>query len=94
MMQIRQKLIYKFQKNSAEVIKVYLQTWKAQPYFDVRIRGLDNPREEAEERPTHKGLTLHKELLPELIAVLQKVQAALNGKGGNDQTKSNLFKMP
>jgi hypothetical protein len=32
--------------------------------------------------------------LPELIAVLQKVQAALNGKGGNDQTKSNLFKMP
>jgi hypothetical protein len=73
---------------------VHLQTWKAKPYSDVRLWCLDNPRKEAEEHPTQKGLTLYKEVLPELIAALQKVRAALNGKDGNDQTKSNLFKMP
>ena len=67
----KQKLIDQFNKNSMEIIKVHIQAWKDNLYFDVRSWILDKPGENGAERPSHKGLTLRIEHLPRLIQSLQ-----------------------
>lgn len=69
-----QRLVDQFNKNSVEMVKVHLQEWKSQAYFDVRVWYSENPGENGAERPTHKGITLNVELLPQLITALQKTQ--------------------
>ena len=71
------RLIAEFDKNSAEVVKVNLQTWKAQTYFDVRVWYRDGAGHEGAENPTHKGITLNVELLPDLRRALDEVERAL-----------------
>lgn len=80
-----QKLIDQFNKNSAEIVKVHVQEWKSQTYFDVRVWYLDNPAENGSEQATKKGLTLNVELLPRLIKALQKAEKAL--EKGQDEVK-------
>jgi hypothetical protein len=71
-----QRLITEFQKNSQELIKVHLQTFRAQEYVDIRAWIKDE--KSGEYKATLKGLTLHVELLPELIGALKTAEAALN----------------
>lgn len=80
-----QRLVDQFNKNSAEIVKVHIQEWKSQTYFDVRVWYLDNPAENGSEQATKKGLTLNVELLTRLIEALQKAGKAL--EKGQDEAK-------
>ena len=75
-----QKLIDQFNKNSVEIVKVHIQEWKSQNYFDLRVWNLDYPAEDGSERPTHKGITLNVEFLPKLIQALTKTQKIIEKK--------------
>jgi len=73
-----QKLIASFEKNSAEVVRVHLQTWKAQRYVDIRVWAQAQPGDgEAAAQPTHKGITLNIELLDELRKAIDSVLAEI-----------------
>ena len=74
-----QKLIDQFDKNDLEKIKVHLQEWKGEKYVDVRVWILPDAGEEGAEIATKKGLTLHVELIPDLIEALKKARESLNG---------------
>jgi len=74
-----QKLIDQFDKNGLEKIKVHLQEWKGEKYVDVRVWILPDAGEEGAEIATKKGLTLHVELIPDLIEALKKARESLNG---------------
>ena len=74
-----QKLIDQFDKNVLEKIKVHLQEWKGEKYVDVRVWILPDAGEEGAEIATKKGLTLHVELIPDLIEALKKARESLNG---------------
>jgi len=76
----KQELIAQFHKNSVEVIKVHLQTWKTQRYMDIRIWRPANSAESDSVQPTKKGITLKIELLPELIEALEKAEKFLKVK--------------
>jgi hypothetical protein len=69
----KQQLIASFEKNSIEVVRVHLQTWKAQRYVDIRVWKQARPGDgKAAAQPTHKGITLNVELLPELRDAIDK----------------------
>jgi len=74
-----QKLIDQFDKNSLEKVKVHLQEWKGEKYIDVRVWILPDAGEEGAEIATKKGLTLHCELIPDLIKALEKARAGITG---------------
>jgi len=76
----KQRLIDSFNKNSVEIVKVHVQEWKAQEYIDIRVWYLKHPGEIGAEKPTHKGITLNIELLPDLIQALQKAQETTEKK--------------
>ena len=76
-----QTLVDQFHKNSAEIVKVQLQEYKGQVYVDSRIWLLDIPASNGAERPTHKGLTLSADLLPQFINALQAAREALEREG-------------
>ena len=73
----KQQLISEFDKNAVEKIKVHLQEWKAEKYIDVRVWVSSNAGENGGEIATKKGLTLHCELIPDLIKALQKARKAI-----------------
>jgi hypothetical protein len=70
----KQTLIDCFHENSVKTVKINVQEWKGQLYCDVRLWSSDNPGESGAERPTHKGITLNVDLLPDLISALQKAK--------------------
>ena len=73
-----QKLIASFEKNSAEVVRVHLQTWRTQRYVDIRVWMQARPGDgEAAAQPTHKGITLNIELLDELRKAIDSVFAEI-----------------
>jgi len=73
MAETKQKLIASFSKNSVEIVRVHLQTWKAQRYVDIRVWKQARPGDgEAAVQPSYKGLTLNVELLPELRDAIDK----------------------
>jgi len=77
-METEQRLIASFQKNSAEVVRVYLQTWKDQRYVDIRVWSQARPGDgEAAAHPTYKGITLSVELLENLKKAVDKALAAV-----------------
>ena len=68
------KLIYEFEKNSVEKVKVTEAIFKGKKYIDIRIWAQgENPGEPGSEQPTKKGICLSAELLPDLIQALNKV---------------------
>jgi len=83
----KQKLIDSFNKNSMEIVKVQVQDWKYVTYVDIRSWLLPNPQENGSELPTHKGLTLRAELLPELIRSLEKAQKEIEKRSENVQDR-------
>ena len=72
-MEINQKLIDQFHKNSVEIVKVHFQEWKGQSYFDIRVWRSDNLGENRAERPTTKGITLNIDLLADLVRASEEV---------------------
>jgi hypothetical protein len=72
-----QRLVTEFEKNDREMLKVQIQTFRGQEYVDVRAWIKDEAS--GEYRATPKGLTIHVELLPELIAALEKAALVLDG---------------
>ncbi len=70
------KLIYSFQKNSQEEVRVSLSEYKGHNYIDFRIYFKD---EDGEFKPTKKGLAIAPNLLPEMEKTIEKLkEAALN----------------
>jgi hypothetical protein len=92
MSETKQKLIASFEKNSAEVVRIHLQTWKSQRYVDIRVWAQARPGDgEAAAQPTHKGITLNVELLDELRKAIDSVFAAIEleePKGGEQASGS------
>jgi len=75
------RLIAEFEKNSAEIIRIYLQKWGRAVYCDIRVWMALRPGDEAGEQPTKKGITLAVELLPELRKAIDKVLAEVEFGG-------------
>jgi|GEM_PF-1236225 len=73
----KQTLIGEFDKNSAELICVHLQTWKTQRYIDVRIWVKGDPGHPGAEQATRKGICLNVELLPDLLRLLEEAQRVI-----------------
>lgn len=71
------ELIAQFQKNSTEIIKVHIKTWKGRRYIDFRIWYLENPAEPGSEIATKKGITLNVDHLEELKKAVDKALAAV-----------------
>jgi len=76
------RLIGEFDKNSVEVVRIHIQEFRAMNYFDIRVWASATGEDKGAEKPTHKGLTLNVELLPQLIELLRKAQAAMEGEDG------------
>ena len=68
------KLIYEFQKNSQEIVRVFLKSYRGTPVIDIRVYF---PVGGGENRPTKKGITLSTILLPELIRSVEALQDAI-----------------
>jgi hypothetical protein len=66
-----------FPKNSAELIKIVLQSWRGELYCDIRVWALKNPAEPGSETATYKKICLHSSLVPSLIKSLMKVNEEL-----------------
>jgi hypothetical protein len=84
------KLVAEFEKNSSETVRLFLQTWRQGQYCDIRVWTALRPGDEAGEQPTHKGITLRVDLLPELRKAIDKVIAEFEfgeGEKGPEQRK-------
>jgi len=77
MIKTQQRLITEFQKNDREMLKVQIQTFRGQEYVDIRAWIKDESS--GEYKATPKGLTIHVELLSELMAALEKAALVLDG---------------
>jgi hypothetical protein len=73
----KQTLVGEFDKNSAELICVHLQTWKIQRYIDVRIWVKGDPGHPGAEQATRKGICLNVELLPDLLRLLEEARRVI-----------------
>jgi hypothetical protein len=92
-MEASQRLIDQFNKNSMEIVKVILDTWKDEFYFDVRIWYLPEAGRSGAEVATKKGIKLHVEFLPRLIQALQQAQEEVDriegeAKGGEKASEN------
>jgi hypothetical protein len=65
----KQKLIGEFQKNSWQTVRVSESEINDHPFIDIRIWATGKNGEPV---PTQKGVAIHPELAPRLIALLQK----------------------
>lgn len=75
-----QKLIFEFNKNSAQIIKIYTgQNDKKEPWIDIRIWFLPQPQHPGAEIATKKGIRLSAELVPKLLEGLRQAQEELTG---------------
>ena len=77
MSETKQTLIEALDNGHGRVIRIQLQEFKGKKYVDVRTWIQDD---HGEWKATPKGLTLHVELLPQLIAALEKADESLEGK--------------
>lgn len=66
-----EKIIHEFQKNSAERVRISFITYKGKKLVNLRIYY--NAADKGEDwRPSPKGLTLRRELIPELKQAIDK----------------------
>ena len=73
------KLIYEFQKNSQEIVRVFLKSYRGTRVIDIRVYF---PVGGGEDRPTKKGLTLSTALLSELARSVEVLQEAIEREAG------------
>ena len=69
-----EKVVAKFAKNATEQVRVTLTEWKGYPLLDVRVYFQDA---QGEYKPSRKGLTLNRDLVPELLAGLEAARAEI-----------------
>jgi hypothetical protein len=79
-----EKEIASFEKNSAEEVRIKLQDYKGRTFIDLRV-WTKPEAEGGEAKPTHKGLTLSVDLLPELRKAIDKALAEI--EIGRDEVK-------
>lgn len=75
-----QRLIAEFDKNAVEKVKIHVNRFNGNQYLDLRVWILPDAGEHGAEIATKKGLTLHVELIPDLIQALQRAREAITGK--------------
>jgi len=80
----KQTLITEFDKNSLEKIKVHVNEYNGNRYIDVRVWFLPEAAEPGNEIATKKGIRLHCELIPDLIAALEQARDVIEGRTDND----------
>jgi hypothetical protein len=80
MNETKQKLIFEFNKNSVEVIKVHVgQNDRKEFYCDIRAWFIPKPQEPGNEIATKKGIRLSGgELLSKLIEGLRQAQEEID----------------
>ena len=66
-----EKVMGKFQKNATEWVHVSLVEYRGHELVDMRVYYEDS---DGEWKPSRKGLTLSRTLLPELVMALQAAQ--------------------
>ncbi len=71
------KIVYVFQKSPKEQIRAYVGDVDGKTYFDLRVF---NQMAQFHYVPTHEGLTIPAELLPDLQIAVEKLQQSL-GQG-------------
>ena len=67
------KLVHEFQKNSQEVVRAYLKTYRGTRLIDIRVyfdAGMEH-------KPTRKGLAVSAALLPEHERTIEKLREAM-----------------
>jgi len=70
-----EKVIHQFKKNANERVRISFSTFKGKRLLNLRVYY--NAAKEGEDwRPTPKGLTLRRELIPELKEAIDKALAA------------------
>lgn len=75
--QEKSRFITQFDKNSAEKVKVFLNRYRGNEYIDIRVWTKSLPGEDGGENPSRKGITLHVELLPDLLRALKEAEEAI-----------------
>jgi hypothetical protein len=66
------------QKNSRELIRVQLRTFKGRRHIDARVHFLGDHETYL---PTGKGLSIRPDLLPDVIAGLQQAEQLARAEG-------------
>ena len=72
----KQTLIESIENGNGRSVKIHVQTFKGKDYVDIRTWIQDD---QDEWKATPKGLCLHVEILPALIAALQKADEEAEG---------------
>lgn len=74
------QIVARFAKNTMEDVVVALDTFRNVPLIDVRVHAsFSTPG--AERKPTKKGISLKRELLPDLIEALHSASVAIEAEG-------------
>jgi len=75
-----QRLVASFDKNSVEKLKLNIQEYRGEKYLDIRVWIQPNAGDNGAEVATKKGVTLHVELIPDLIAALEQARDVVEGR--------------
>jgi len=74
------QLVYTFTKNTLEEVRANIVVFPKRPrskYLDLRIWQTEGPSSGSIEKPTHKGICLDIELLPQLREAIEAAIAAV-----------------
>jgi len=87
---MEERILSEFRKNSGEVVRVSFTTFKGRKLINLRVYY--NAGEDKDEwRPTPKGLTLRRELIPELKEAIDKAaeewEKTLSGAGKEEESE-------
>ena len=69
--QDREQPVYAFEKNSREVVRASLSNWQGHDLVDLRVFARQS---DGEFVPTRKGLTIARELVPELLKAVEALK--------------------
>ena len=78
----KHRVIEEIKKNQQETVRVCLQTWNGRDYIDIRVWIAEKEGQNEVMVATRKGVTVKVELLPKLIAALEKARKEIDGEGG------------
>ncbi|MDI6848701.1 MAG: transcriptional coactivator p15/PC4 family protein [Candidatus Saccharicenans sp.] len=78
------RLISEFNKNSVELVKVHLSTFRGRDYVDIRVWHLQDPGGPRSELPTKKGICLSVDLLAEFFQAIDRLREFFDQKETKD----------
>lgn len=67
-------------KNAAETLRIEQSAFKGHRLAAIRVWVPSDPTDPTSLKPTQKGVTVRVEMVPEIIAALQALQAAETGQ--------------